>query len=150
MKLFRIDNPYLPVKDFRCLTALCLMLVRNDLAVPVDEQEMQHERIHAVQQFELLALALLLTLAAILLGGLSWAWLAAVPLVPFLLYGLCWLLELLLPPRGQAYRNICFETEAIYNEADPQYLRNRKPFAWMRYISNTKYPYIPKSKRGKL
>lgn len=148
MKLFRIDNSYLPLKGFRCLTALCLLLVRNDLETPINEQELRHECIHAMQQFELLVVALLLALIVIPLAGIGWAWLAVVPLVPFLLYGFCWLLELLLSPRGQAYRNICFETEAIYNEADPDYLRNRKPFAWVRYISNAKYPYFPRRERG--
>lgn len=149
MKLIRIDNHYLPLRGFRCLTVLVLLFVRDDLRTPVDEQELRHEGIHAAQQREVLALGLLLALLAIPLCGLAWAWLAAVPCVPFLLYGLAWVAELLLPPRGLAYRNICFETEAIYNEADPEYLRHRKPFAWMRYISNRKYPYIPRARRGK-
>ena len=50
---------------------------------------------------------------------------------------------------GKRRGNSCFETEAIYNQHDPLYTRRwwRHLFAWVRYISNRKYPYIPPEKR---
>ena len=46
-------------------------------------------------------------------------------------------------------KNSCFETEAIYNQHDPSYTRRwwRHLFAWITYIPNRKYPYIPPEKR---
>ena len=56
--------------------------------------------------------------------------------------------EVLLPPYNRAYGNSCFETEAIYNQHDPLYTRRwwRHLFAWITYIPNRKYPYIPPEK----
>jgi hypothetical protein len=34
----------------------------------------------------------------------------------------------------QAYFHICFEKEAYANERNFQYLSERKPFAWIRYL----------------
>ena len=66
-----------------------------------------------------------------------------------LIYGLSVAIEVLLPPYNRAYGNSCFETEAIYNQHDPLYTRRwwRHLFAWITYIPNRKYPYIPPEKR---
>lgn len=127
-----------------------LLFVRNDLKTPLTLYNVRHEQIHAVQHYELLVLALLVLVPIQLCGGMSWWWLLMAPVAPFILYLLCWLVELLLPPYGAAYRNVCFETEAIYNEADPDYLHKRRPFAWLRYISNRRYPYLSAQERSAL
>ena len=36
----------------------------------------------------------------------------------------------------KSYFNISFEKEAYANENDPNYLKNRKPFAFLKYIKN--------------
>lgn len=149
MKLYVIKNSVLPFKGFRCLTILSMLFVRSDLTSGLSAQELRHEKIHAVQQYELLLASLVALSLVALCGGISWWWLLATPAVPFALYLLCWMAELLLPPYGAAYRNVCFETEAIYNEADPNYLRSRRPFAWVRYVSNRRYPYLPHKDRAK-
>ena len=33
-----------------------------------------------------------------------------------------------------AYKNICFEREAYYNELDLHYIANRKHYSWIKYI----------------
>jgi len=33
-----------------------------------------------------------------------------------------------------AYRQICFEKEAYSNEGDFEYLKHRKPYAWLKYL----------------
>jgi hypothetical protein len=34
------------------------------------------------------------------------------------------------------YRNISFEKEAYENDKDLNYLKNRKPYSWFKYLSN--------------
>ena len=34
----------------------------------------------------------------------------------------------------QAYLKICFEREAYSNELDFEYLKHRKPYAWLKYF----------------
>lgn len=33
-----------------------------------------------------------------------------------------------------AYKNICFENEAYYNQFDIDYITNRKHYSWIKYI----------------
>ena len=75
-----------------------------------------HERIHLVQQRELWVIAF------------------------YFLYVFFWLQGLLKknidtwsPRWKQAYFSIPFEWEAYENEANPEYLKTRKPFAWVKY-----------------
>ncbi|MBZ0327012.1 MAG: hypothetical protein K8F54_05360 [Altibacter sp.] len=76
-----------------------------------DKVFMNHERIHFRQQAELLVL-------------------------PFYLwYGIEFLLRWLqYKDRYQAYRNICFEREAYANEKDPDYLKKRSFWRFVRFI----------------
>ena len=70
----------------------------------------RHELIHFRQQLELLVLPF------------------------YLLYFLNYLLNLLVyRDHHKAYRNICFEVEAYANDNNPDYLPQRKMFAWIRH-----------------
>jgi hypothetical protein len=71
---------------------------------------LNHERIHIRQQLELLILPF------------------------FILYIAEWLILLLkYKNKDQAYRSISFEMEAYDNEDRFDYLKNRKPYAWLKY-----------------
>lgn len=76
-----------------------------------DKQLINHEKIHLWQQLELLV-------------------------VPFyILYILNYALNLLrYKNHDDAYRNILFEREAYANDADLDYLKNRKIFSWLRFL----------------
>lgn len=77
----------------------------------ISDRTKVHETIHYQQQLELLFV------------------------VHWILYGLYWIINLC-PPRSQsgaaAYRNIPFEVEAYDNEDNPDYLLNRKRYAWIK------------------
>ena len=66
----------------------------------------------------------------------------------FILYGLSYLYHLikLRDPR-EAYYSICFEREAGGNESDKNYLKNRKRYAWIKYIGR-EYDYKERIKRA--
>ena len=136
------------------MQTLCFLWIRKEYKgndVVLDKQFFNHEGIHCYQQTELAILGFALALISVLVFKLSWLWLLASIVFPFVLYLICWLIEAFIPGNG-AYRAICFETEAIYNEGDPECLKKRKlfTFRFVRYISNRKYPYIYKSQRLKL
>lgn len=76
-----------------------------------DEALINHERIHLRQQQELLILPF------------------------YILYLGEWVFRTLLYLNSyRAYKNISFEREAYANEHNPQYVRNRKTFAFLDYI----------------
>ena len=142
-----VYNRFIPFGRFTALTVLVWLFVKEGVALTA--RLLNHEKIHMRQQLEIVAVCLLGTVAAHRLFGVSaWWMLAAVP-APLLIYGLSVAIEVLLPPYNRAYGNSCFETEAIYNQHDPSYTRRwwRHLFAWITYIPNRKYPYIPPEKR---
>ncbi|MCS6933585.1 MAG: hypothetical protein NZM35_00360 [Chitinophagales bacterium] len=75
-----------------------------------DHTLMLHERIHLVQQLEMLILPF------------------------YILYGLHYLFNLILyRSHHRAYRAVIFEREAYSNEHRPDYLKHRRPWAFLRY-----------------
>nr|DAP70168.1 MAG TPA: hypothetical protein [Caudoviricetes sp.] len=142
-----IYNNTIPFGRFAALTVLFWLFIRR--GKELTERLLNHEKIHMRQQLEIVAACLVINATLIGLTGCSWWWMLASVVAPFIVYGLSVGIEWLLPPRKQAYKNSCFETEAIYNEHKRSYTRRwwRHLFAWLRYIPNGKYPYIPHSER---
>lgn len=91
--------------------AIFPFLIFKHPALKRDHIIINHEKIHFVQQIELL-------------------------IFPFyLLYTLNYLLNLLrFKNHQQAYLNICFEKEAYANDHDLKYLSGRRLFSWIRYL----------------
>ena len=89
----------------------------------LSEQTKRHETIHFQQQLEL---------------GFALQW---------VIYALSYLYYLIKfrDPR-EAYYDISFEREAYGNEADKNYLENRKRYAWVKYIGR-EYDYKERIKR---
>lgn len=103
MKIIR--NPLLPPKDYDAINIMGMLFCRKSTRITPDI--VRHEQIHTRQMIELL-----------FVGFYLW-------------YVIEWLLRL--PMKGNAYRNLCFEREAYDNMYDKQYLKRRKPYAWMKY-----------------
>lgn len=95
-------------------TLYCNERVYNRLTNGYGKTTLNHEEIHTAQMKELLY-------------------------VPFyILYGLFWLIRVLTPPFSTAYYDISFEQEAYDNQDDLDYLKNRKPYAWLKYCFKAK------------
>jgi hypothetical protein len=147
----KIVNPFIPFDGFKAMATLFIVWIRKECINRIDIYTENHEKIHCIQQVELAITGLIVGLLfSVILS--NWWWMLLVLGFPFGLYILCWLIELILPPFNNAYKNICFESEALYNECDLEYLSKRKlfQFSFFKYISNKKYPYISKSKRLEL
>lgn len=143
----KVIQNLIPFPGYLAMTTLFLIWVRKEYIKSYDEYTHNHESIHAYQQTELLLASIILMAILIPIFGWSWLWMLSSIAIPFVIYIICWLIEILLPPYDQAYKNICFESEAIYNEGNLDYLHSRKPFAWLKYISNKNWPYLTHSER---
>lgn len=107
MKYLPITISSLPAQAM----AVYPFIVFKEERLKADGIIVRHELIHFRQQLELLV-------------------------IPFyVLYLLFYLVNLLVYRNHHlAYLNICFEREAYANDADVQYLENRKAYRWVRYL----------------
>ena len=97
-------------KDYVGLS-LWPFIILKELKLKNDEVLINHERIHLRQQKELLILPF------------------------YLLYLAEWLIRLVWYANGyKAYQNLSFEREAYFNEDNREYLKERRPFSFIRYL----------------
>jgi hypothetical protein len=91
--------------------AIFPFILLKDKHQKFDQILVNHERIHLKQQLELLILPF------------------------YLLYLFNYLVNIIRYKNHYlAYFNIVFEKEAYACQHDPQYLKNRKYFAWLKYL----------------
>lgn len=104
MKIVRTS--ILPFQGYSAINLLGILFVHP--GVYLSNELMNHERIHSAQQREMLFIFF------------------------YLFYVAEWLVRL--PMRGNAYRNISFEREAYENQRNLDYLKNRRHYAWRKYL----------------
>ena len=108
--MFLIISKYLIPKKYRGLTFFPFVIIRNKFD-KTDLVLINHEKIHLRQQLELLVLPF-------------YTW-----------YFLDFLIKLFrYKDSNKAYRNIIFEKEAYANENDPNYLKKRSFWGFLRYV----------------
>lgn len=100
-----IRNKYIPFSGYKAMNLFGVLFVRGNAII--DEKTLNHEKIHTAQIKEMLYV-------------FFYVW-----------YVIEWLIRL---PKGNAYRNISFEREAYTNDKNPNYLKTRKHFAFLKYI----------------
>lgn len=160
-----IKNPILPMRGFGLMNILGLVFSRKP-ANEVTLVSKRHEQTHTMQQYELLMVAAIVSLVLCNIYA-SWWYLLGCVVIPFALYILGFVLEMVVPPYHNAkacfagkcfcdkvkaipawiskvwmdaYRDNCFEREAYMNDHNRNYLATRHLFGWVGYI-------IPKNKR---
>jgi len=107
-----IYSNYLPVKGFRAINLFGIVFARKEHR-KLDHRVLRHESIHTRQMLELC-----------IVGFYAW-------------YLTEWMVRwMLCRDRYTAYRNIGFEREAYANDGNQHYLRQRKRYAFTRYLSN--------------
>ncbi len=104
MKILR--NRFIPFKGFTAINIFGFMLVHH--GIYISNHLVNHERIHTAQMKEL--------------GFIFF----------YIFYFIEWLVRL--PMKGNAYRNISFEREAYDKQDEPEYLSQRRHYAWVRYM----------------
>jgi len=105
-----VYNNYLPSKRFAAINLFGIVFARSEKK-PLSAKIQRHEGIHTRQMIELLFVFF------------------------YLWYGIEWLVRFIQYRNAHtAYRNISFEREAYDNELDIDYLKNRKFYAFIRYL----------------
>jgi hypothetical protein len=99
-----IINNIIPFKGFQAINLFGIIFSRNELSA----KSKNHESIHTAQMKELLYIFF------------------------YIFYLIEWLIRLCLGKN--AYHKISFEQEAYMNQSDFNYLENRKPYAWAKYL----------------
>ena len=126
-----VKNKYIPFGKFDAMNILGFLFVKED--TKLDDELINHEAIHTVQQYEILALSALVALVASNLYA-SWWYLLIVVAMPIAIYLLAWFIEAILPPYDSAYKDSPFEREAYLNQHNPMYLATRPIGATLKYV----------------
>lgn len=124
------------------MAILPFIFIRYD--AKVNTTLLNHEKIHLVQQAELLCIGLALTFL-MLIFGLGLFSLFGLALF-FLWYGIEYIIRLMCyRDFKEAYRNISFEQEAYVMQSDMMYIEHhRKAFAFTEYLFKKTYSNIKK------
>lgn len=101
-----IYNNIIPFPGYKAINLFGLLFVRKDAIM--SEEDINHESIHTAQMKEMLYIFF------------------------YIWYIIEWIIRLF--KKGNAYRNISFEQEAYSNEDNLEYLKDRKYYAWFKYI----------------
>lgn len=107
------------------------------------DSQINHEKIHQVQQLECTVLGLVVGLLLVIFFGLPWYMVLILGLGLFyLIYGVEYLaihFSGYWKNQSQRYHDVSFEEEAHNNDENLDYLKDRKPFAWIKYIKIGSY-----------
>lgn len=128
-----VKSNIIPFRGYIAITLWPFIIVRRSALSKFTDSVLRHELIHGRQQVEMLLLGAVMSVWFAAVGAGWWS----VLLLPifYWCYGMEWLLGLLcFGNSDQAYDHISFEREAADNEKNVDYLRIRKPFAWIKYI----------------
>lgn len=102
----------IPFKGFYAINLFGTYFVRKEYeGEEIPKSTLNHEAIHTAQMKEM--------------GYIFF----------YIWYFIEWLLRLLINGRW-AYYKLSFEKEANTNCENPEYLKNRKPYSWLKYYAN--------------
>lgn len=105
--------------------------------------DINHECIHQVQQMECSVIGLVLGLVLCGLFNFSLWWVLILGLGFFYIwYGIEYLIIMCFAKwdkQNERYHDVSFEEEAHNNDKNLNYLEDRKPFAWIKYIKLRSY-----------
>lgn len=136
-----IYNNLIPMKGYQAITIWPFVFAWKS-AKPLKAHVENHEKIHLRQQMEVLVAAAAVLAAVIWIADWSWWWMLASLAIYYAGYGLDYAVRrILYRSHLEAYRNIAAEQEAYLNQYDRAYLRQRRPFAWVKYLTRQTYKH---------
>ena len=129
----KIINKHFPFSGYKAMTVWPFVFIRKGMAWAYDEKTDRHEHIHGTQQVEMLIAGILIAIVLFVVGCGWWS-LLSLPIF-FYWYVVEWLIRwAYYRNRDTAYKNISFEREAYNNQADMDYLRTRKHYAFLKLL----------------
>ena len=130
--MIKIVNSLFPIEDYIAMTVWPFIFIQKKNERLYDEVADNHEHIHGRQQIEMLVVGIILAIGLWFVIG--WWSLFALPIF-FYEYGIEYLLRSIFGKARNPYRALLVEREAYANQYDMDYLKHRKPFAWLTYIN---------------
>lgn len=126
-----IKNNFIPFQGYKIINLFGILFIRDD----INRIEYNHEGIHTVQLIECMLLSMVIIAILSVIFNFSFLWvLLSIPMY-YIQYGLEYCcIRLFHKKQGNAYHDVSFEEEAYNNENDLDYLKNRTPFAWIKYV----------------
>ena len=109
-RILIIENVILPPKGFIAITIFGIIFTRE--LKKISSIVFRHENIHVKQQLEMLFILF------------------------FIWYGIEWFVKLIITRNlDRAYRSISFEAEAYEHDVNKEYLKKRKRYSFIKYIT---------------
>lgn len=107
-----VENPLIPFKGYKLINLCGIIFCHKGESDMITETDANHERIHTEQQKEMLVIFF------------------------YLWYMIEWLVLWInfYGDSRKAYRQVGFEEEAYICERNLDYIKNRKHYAWLKYI----------------
>lgn len=130
MKIIRTSH--IPFGKFSAMAFYGFCFIKKGFIA--SEYTINEEKIHSEQQIEVAVLTFILIAPSVISGLISWWWILLVPTMYFILYGLFWVIEAVLPPYNTAYQDTCFEREAKLNRSNLTYTLTRDLCSWVKYF----------------
>lgn len=109
-----IKNKFIPFGNYIAINLFGILVTKKDLS----DKDINHEKIHTRQMLETL-----------FIGFYLWY------CIEYLIIRLFNLKD----KQNNCYHEISFEEEAYNNDDNLDYLKNRKPYSWMKYININSY-----------
>lgn len=135
-----IKNKFIPFGNYILMNVYGIILFSKlDTIPPI---KLNHEKIHSRQILECAIVASLILLILILLFNISYWWFTVSLSSFYIWYGLEYLIIRIFGHKDKQinrYYEVSFEEEAHNNDANLGYLKNRKPFAWIKYLNINSY-----------
>ena len=135
-----IKNKFIPFGNYILMNVFGIILFSKlDNIPPVD---LNHEKIHSRQILECAIIASLILLILIAIFNISCWWFIASLSSFYIWYGLEYLIIRIFSNKdsqSDRYHEVSLEEEAHNNDTNLNYLKNRKPFSWMKYIKINTY-----------
>lgn len=104
-----LKNKFIPFGNYKAMNLFGIIFTKSSLS----EIELNHEKIHTKQMLELL-----------IIGFYLWY------IIEYLLIRIFGNKD----SQTDRYHEVSFEEEAHNNDTNLNYLKNRKPFVWIKYI----------------
>lgn len=135
-----IKNKFIPFGNYILMNVYGILLFSK--IDNIHPAELNHEKIHSRQILECAIVASLILLILIPIFNISCWWFIASLSSFYIWYGLEYLIIRIFGDKdtqSDRYHEVSLEEEAHNNDTNLDYLKNRKPFSWIKYIKINTY-----------
>lgn len=127
-----IKNNFIPFGSYTAMNFFGIIFTKEE----VNEKMLNHEKIHSVQIIEMAIVAAIIITAIVYLTNSSYWWILLSLPTYYVWYCIEYMfISVMHDKQVCAYKDISFEEEAYDNDDNVNYLYERKPFAWFKYIA---------------